>query len=231
MSVIKNSFGHSEYRYKVKLRLKIANRIYKVSFGLADRSHNRFPILIGKSFLKNRFVVDVSQHNISGNSSNNALVANPVVVLTSRIDDLTKDFFKLVAKDVSAELILERYRSLRLEINENNEPKILLPNGLDIAHAKIVYFKAHSLYPEHAGAIVRYLQYKHVPFIDKELSNFTSRSKLSELFTLATNTIPVPQTRVITGRKDLPNYDELKLSFGNKFVIKIQNPIEERTTF
>lgn len=221
MAAVKNSFGVSEYRYKVVLRLKVFDKIYKVSFSLADRSRNRFPILIGKKFLKNRFIVDVSQHNVGGTFVDNEMInQRPTVVLTSRIDDLTKDFFNLVSKDMSTELILEYYKSLNIEINNNSEPKISLPDGLDIARASIVYFKAHSLYPEHVGAIVKYLQYKHVPFIDKELSNIISRSKLSEIFILATNGIPVPQSKIITGKKNIPMYDELFAIFGKKFVLK-----------
>lgn len=221
VAAVKNSFGVSEFRYKVVLKLKVFNKTYKVSFSLADRSHNRFPILIGKKFLKNRFIVDVSQHNVGGAFVDSEIQnQRPIVVLTSRIDEITKDFFDLVARDVSTELVLEHYRSLDMEINNNSEPKISLPDGLDIARSSIVYFKAHSLYPEHAGAIVKYLQYKHVPFIDKELSNFASRSKLSEIFILATNGVSVPQTKIITGKKNMPKYSELCNIFGEKFVIK-----------
>lgn len=221
VAAIKNSFGVSEYRYKVVLKLRVFNKKYRVSFSLADRSHNRFPILLGKKFLKNRFVVDVSQHNVDSRFADSEVQGQkPIVVLTSRFDGITKDFFKLVEKNVSSELLVEKYSSLEMEINSNSEPKILLPDGLDIAHAGIVYFKAHSLYPEHAGAIAKYLQYKHVPFIDRELGHFVSRSKLSEMFILATNGIPVPETRIFSGKRNLPKYNELSATFGKVFVVK-----------
>ena len=216
---IKNSFGISEYRYKVKLRMKIANKIYKVSFNLANRSNNRFPILIGKKFLRNRFVVDVSKHDVGGIFARNADMS-PIVILKSVVDAKTKTFFDMLSQKLSSELILENYRSLQFEISENGEPKILLTDGLDIASAKIVYFKSHNLYPEHANAVVKYLQYKHVPFFDKELADFVSSSKLSEMFILATNKISVPQSIIITGINNLPGYDELRLILGDKIVIK-----------
>lgn len=228
MTAVKNSFGHSEYRYRIKLQLKIGSSTYKVSFNLADRSHNRFPILIGKRFLKNRFVVDVSKNDVGSGFSNSE---RPILVLTSRIDKPTKDFFKLVVQDVSSEIILERYRSLRFEINDNNEPRISLTDGFDIANSKVVYFKSHSLFPDYAGAIVKYLQYKHVPFFDRELGEFVSRSKLSEMFILATNGIPVIQSKVYTGCGNVPSYSELKLELGGVFVIKDAEADRERNNY
>lgn len=216
---IKNSFGISEYRYKVKLKMKIANKIYRASFNLSDRSNNRFPILIGKKFLRHRFVVDVSKHDVGG-ILKKSTSQSPIVILKSVIDAKTKTFFDMLSQKLSSELILENYRSLQFEISENCEPKILLPDGLDIASARIVYFKSHNLYPEHANAVVRYLQYKHVPFFDKELANFVSSSKLSEMFILATNKVPVPKSIIITGINNLPSYDELKLLLGENIVIK-----------
>lgn len=213
---VKNSFGKSEYRYKVKLKLKIANNTYKTSFNLADRSHSGFPVLIGKRFLRSRFVVDAAQDNITTANYKDC----PIVVLKSVINKSTRDLFDLVSKKVSSEIILECYKSLRFEINENCEPKILLRDGRDIANAKIVYFKSHNLYPEHASAVVKYLQYKHTPFIDKELDGVVSHSKLSELFILATNGLSVPKTKIFTGHKNVPSYDELKLILGDTFVIK-----------
>lgn len=216
---VKNSFGASEYRYKVKLRMAVMGKVYKTSFNLADRSHNRYPLLIGKKFLKNRFVVDVSHRDVSGESVSKADKRPVVVLVTGATEDL-RNFFDKVAESMSSELILASYGSLRFNINKNGEPKIILSDGRDIASAKVVYFKSYSFYPEHAAATAKYLQYKHVPFFDKELAGAVSRSKLSELFILATSGILVPQTSVITGIKNIPNYADLKKHFGKMFVIK-----------
>lgn len=214
---VRNSFGEREYRYKVKLMLKIGDKSYKASFNLAERSHNRYPILLGKRFLKNRFVVDVSQHNVAGGES---APKKPIIIITARFDDDTKAFFDLIAKQADSEVITERYRNLRFEIDENSKPSITLPDGRDVADAKVVYFKSHGFLPEHAAAIAQYLKYKHVPFVDREVGDFVSRSKISELFILATNAIPVPQTLVITGRLDIPSYKKLQQALGDKFVVK-----------
>lgn len=57
---IANSFGEREMRYVVKLRVKIANRTIRATFSLANRRGKLYPILLGRRFLKGKFVVDVS---------------------------------------------------------------------------------------------------------------------------------------------------------------------------
>ena len=55
---VANSFGHTEYRYEIKLRIKIGPLVFINTFTLADRSKKLFPILLGRKALKNRFQVD-----------------------------------------------------------------------------------------------------------------------------------------------------------------------------
>ena len=60
---VANSFGHREIRYKVKLSIRIKGRLIKSSFTLSDRSKKLYPILIGRSLLTKKFLVDVSKGN------------------------------------------------------------------------------------------------------------------------------------------------------------------------
>ncbi len=57
---IKNSFGETEKRYIIKTIIKIGRRKIKSVISLTDRGTMRYPVLIGRKFLKNKFVVDVS---------------------------------------------------------------------------------------------------------------------------------------------------------------------------
>jgi hypothetical protein len=57
---VANSFGHSQLRYKVKLPLEVKGRKIKATFTLTDRSSKLYPILIGRSTLQGKFLVDVS---------------------------------------------------------------------------------------------------------------------------------------------------------------------------
>ena len=58
---VANSFGHREIRYKVKLRIRLKGRIINGTFTLSDRSQKLYPILIGRSLLTKKFIVDVSK--------------------------------------------------------------------------------------------------------------------------------------------------------------------------
>lgn len=60
---IKNSFGEIEERYMIKTKIKIAGRVIKSIISLTDRGKMRYPVLIGRKLLKNKFVVDVSLKN------------------------------------------------------------------------------------------------------------------------------------------------------------------------
>ena len=60
---IKNSFGKVEKRYTIKTKIKIAGRLIKSIISLSDRAAMRYPVLIGRKLLKNKFVVDVSLKN------------------------------------------------------------------------------------------------------------------------------------------------------------------------
>ena len=62
---VTNSFGQKEERYKVMLKTFIGGRLIKVNYTLADRSRNRYPVLIGRKTLHKRFIVDVSKDNKS----------------------------------------------------------------------------------------------------------------------------------------------------------------------
>ena len=60
---ISNSFGHKELRYKVKIPMEVHGRTIKATFTLTDRSTKLYPILIGRSTLQGKFLVDVSKGN------------------------------------------------------------------------------------------------------------------------------------------------------------------------
>lgn len=58
---IANSFGHEETRYEVKLKVKLGPKIFYAGFTLADRSKKIYPVLLGRTLLSNRFLVDTSE--------------------------------------------------------------------------------------------------------------------------------------------------------------------------
>lgn len=55
---ITSSNGETQYRYVIKTPLKIGDVEFRAEVSLADRSDMKFPMLIGRSSLRRRFVVD-----------------------------------------------------------------------------------------------------------------------------------------------------------------------------
>ena len=62
---IKSSNGTTEDRFVIKTKMIIFGKGYLTSFSLTDRSEMENPMLIGTKMLKDRFLVDVSQKNLS----------------------------------------------------------------------------------------------------------------------------------------------------------------------
>lgn len=63
--MIRNSFGVAEKRYVIKTRIVLFGRTIRAEFTLADRENLKNPVLLGRKLLRNRFIVDVSQKNLS----------------------------------------------------------------------------------------------------------------------------------------------------------------------
>lgn len=62
---IKNSFGDVERRFVIKTNVTVFNQVLETEFSLSDRSSMKHPVLLGRKFLRGKFIVDVSKLNIS----------------------------------------------------------------------------------------------------------------------------------------------------------------------
>ena len=83
---ISNSFGHREIRYKVKLKISLKGKLINTTFTLADRSTKLYPILIGRSLLKNKFLVDVTKGSplVAEERARKAALREEIIKLTKR---------------------------------------------------------------------------------------------------------------------------------------------------
>lgn len=61
--LIRSSFGEEEMRYIIRTRIRLGNRTILSIVSLTDRKSMKYPVLIGRRLLKNRFLVDVSLLN------------------------------------------------------------------------------------------------------------------------------------------------------------------------
>ncbi len=62
---VKSSNGASELRFFIRTEIGMFDNIYKIELSLTDRSEMKYPLLIGRKFIRNKFVVDVSKKNLS----------------------------------------------------------------------------------------------------------------------------------------------------------------------
>ncbi|MEW6144281.1 MAG: RimK/LysX family protein [Thermodesulfobacteriota bacterium] len=62
---VKSSFGQTEYRYIIKTLVEIFGRTHEIELSLCDRSGMEHPILLGRKFIQDKFVVDVSRFDLS----------------------------------------------------------------------------------------------------------------------------------------------------------------------
>ena len=62
---VRSSNGEVDYRYSIETTVIIFGKKIKTEFTLSFREKMKFPILLGRRFLKNRFIVDVSQKDLN----------------------------------------------------------------------------------------------------------------------------------------------------------------------
>lgn len=62
---IKNSFGEVEKRFVIVTSITIFDEVITTEFSLSNRGSLKFPILIGRKILRNRYLIDVKRKNVS----------------------------------------------------------------------------------------------------------------------------------------------------------------------
>lgn len=68
---VKSSNGEIELRFFVQTKIQFYHDLYTIEFSLTDRSAMKYPLLIGRKFLKKGpFIVDVTQKNLSHSKKN-----------------------------------------------------------------------------------------------------------------------------------------------------------------
>lgn len=65
---IKNSFGQLEHRYVIRTQARMFGELFDIEISLRDRSAMRFPMLLGRSFVRGKFIVDVGRFNLASNA-------------------------------------------------------------------------------------------------------------------------------------------------------------------
>lgn len=61
---VKNSSGTREKRYAIRTVIRFCGEVHDIELTLSDRSELKFPLLLGRKFLKRNYLIDVSRQNI-----------------------------------------------------------------------------------------------------------------------------------------------------------------------
>ncbi|MEO6761352.1 MAG: RimK/LysX family protein [Candidatus Saccharimonadales bacterium] len=213
---VKNSFGDAEERYKIKLRIGIGKRKLTRWFSLADRSNSTYPVLLGKNFLKNTFVVDVSKRHVASE----VLLPNKILIFGAF---KSTNFFDKVENSTTSKVDLRYglYGHLMFYMDGLNTSVVNLDDSeSDLASYRLVYFKTHNLYIDRSAAVAEYLNFRGRRFFDKEVGNYTSTSKLTEYMKLNCSGIAVPASVCASNNYLRDNFDKLVELLGTPFVMK-----------
>ena len=62
---VRNSFGETEYRYSIKTPLILFGKSYTIELALTNRSKMKYPVLLGRKLIGERFIIDVTKRNLS----------------------------------------------------------------------------------------------------------------------------------------------------------------------
>ncbi len=62
---VKSSNGTTQERIFIKTIVQLYGLKFETEISLTDRKSMKFPMLIGRNFLENRFLVDVSSTNLA----------------------------------------------------------------------------------------------------------------------------------------------------------------------
>lgn len=188
---IKNSFGVTEFRYKVKILVSVGERRIRGWFTLSDRAVMTYPILIGKKFLRKKFLVDVSKVKLHSDQKTRhilVLATNPGAELGEFFEEVHK-----YIKNTKVTFVIRAYRDIAFSIDKNKVKVIETVTSKDISRFELVYFKSHKNSYPIAISIAQYLRFCNVRFLGKELLNHVSYDKLSEYIRLALHGLPIPQ--------------------------------------
>lgn len=210
---VRNSFGQAEYRYKVKMNVVLTGRTIKAAFTLANRSGNRYSVLIGRKTLHGKFVVDVTRKPAKDSMT--------VLMLSTKRTDVTQRFADNIAShDARMQVTYAAYEDLEYRFGMPESCIELREGGIDIADFDFVYFKTTSRYMDVAAAAARYLEKRDRPFLDRAVKHFPATSKLYQYALLEGSGLHVPPTVYMLPSVLAGSFDAISGTLGLPFVLK-----------
>lgn len=212
--LITNSFGQTEYRYKVPLKIKLEGKLVIARFTLSDRGQNKYPMLIGRRTLHGKFVVDVAKHGgpVLANRHKN------VLILLTKGGDKFDTFYKHLNTENQDDFVTEirRYSDLAYVIQDGVFHIKNTHNNKDLAIYDLLYFQTSVQSAEFASIIAAYARWSLVPHVDKATENLAPDTKLHQLALLSLFGIHVPDTTYWASG----SYESVAKTLGLPFILK-----------
>ena len=213
---VKNSFGHAEIRYTVRLAVRLGGKRINAEFRLANRANNLYPVLIGKKTILGKYLVDVSVNSKFVAGKTRLLVLNSIQPkwvegFTGRLkqtDDTITAQFRTYDEFIA---VLSSKTGISLYDARTAKP---LPKY------DLIYFKTYAKRAEFAAVMAEYARTHHINFFDEEVASYQSLTKFSQYAKLAIAGLPIPKTVVMRSTQLAGNYDFIAAKLKVPFVLK-----------
>ncbi|MCG9696858.1 RimK/LysX family protein [Shewanella sp. Isolate11] len=181
-STVSNSQG-TETRYMVALHVGFAGKERQVNVNLREREHMDYKLLIGRNWLKDKYIVDVSEKNVIGPLAPISIVETGLIYNT-RIDSgaVENSLHAIDLKVADGDKDMEKNVGKMLSFTTENEK-----GESQRVHARIV---ETSLIRNAQGSEIRYMVELNVGEQGKEYKvkvNLRDRSKMTNKFLIGRN--------------------------------------------
>lgn len=224
-----NSFGQKELRYKVKLRVNLADRLIAATFTLSSRENMVYPILVGRRLLYGKFVVDVrggtplaEEEQKRSFELQNSVVADPQKKL--RIAILSKGPGNYSTKRLKEEAMLRghdvriiNYAKCYATIESNNP--VVRYKGKELHDVDVIIPRIAAHLTSYGSSIVRQFELKNNFTTTTSIAIVRSRDKLRSSQLLAKAGVGIPKT--VFAREAADFDDVLDQVGGAPVIIKV----------
>lgn len=222
---VKNSFGHSQTRYKTYITIRLNGRTIKAQVTLADRSVNRYPVLIGRSTLRGKFVVDPSLPARRKEVRTLILVPN----LSERMEQFAAG---LEAQNPSLAVELASFSDLEFDLSGDDIRVTVAGRGKDLASFDLVHFKGIVRKKmDIVAAAGQYLAAREVTLLDRAKLSLPLSSKLCQYVMLKDEGFSTPPSIFLERKRLAENYDRIAEQLGSPFILKDINGAKGRHNY
>ena len=208
---VRSSNGMQELRVYVTTTIVLLGESFEIEMSLTDRSTMRFPMLIGRKFLHNRFLVDVSKtmETEEGRVKVGILSLGPELYSTRRLYEEAKKrgWDAEVIKYLNCATAMEQGK---LAINYK---------GRDLSDLDAVIPRIGASRTFFGTAVVRQFELMNIYAANASLAISRSRDKLRSLQILAKHGVDMPRTLFAAKVEDVE--DIIQAVGGTPLIIKM----------